>query len=492
MTLNPLQPSNPEEIARAAAPLAASRGLMVLLDLAQARKTEVFLVGGTVRDLLLERFSLDLDFAVSHDTLNLARELARILGGTFVLLDEGERTARVVAGGEILDLAEFRGPTLEEDLRGRDFTLNAMALDVRGLREGAPPVLIDPLGGWQDLAAGRIRLVREANLAADPLRLLRAYRFAATHGFTITPETREAIRRQAGEFSRVAGERVRHELFLLLGAPGGGALLPEMDQVGLLTRIFPELEDLREVPQDGFHHLDVFHHSLETVVQLEAVLDRPGDFFAEPAFAVGELARQPGKAAVLKLAALCHDIGKPPVQERRRQPDRYTFYQHERVGVEIFQGAAARLRFSQAETREISLLISWHMRPFLLLPLFLRGELSLRALGRMVKAAKGELAAGFALAMADSLAARGPQKPPAAEAQLSRLADAAWRFYQERLLPQESRPRLLTGDDLKALGLTPGPDFRRLLEAVAEAQWEGQVASREEALALVHQLLAGK
>uniref|UniRef100_A0A7V4GA08 HD domain-containing protein n=1 Tax=Desulfobacca acetoxidans TaxID=60893 RepID=A0A7V4GA08_9BACT len=491
MTLNPLQPSNPEEIARAAAPLAASRGLAALLDLAQARKTEVFLVGGTVRDLLLERFSLDLDFAVSHDTLNLARELARILGGTFVLLDEGERTARVVAGGEILDLAEFRGPTLEADLRGRDFTINAMALDLRGLREGALPALIDPLGGRPDLAAGRLRLVSEANLAADPLRLLRAYRFAATLGFTITPETREAIRRQTREFPRVAGERVRHELFLLLGAPGGGALLPDMDEVGLLTRIFPELEDLRDVPQDGFHHLEVFQHSLETVAQMEKVLARPGEFFRELSGAVEDLARKPGKAPVLKLAALFHDAGKPLVQERRSQPERYTFYQHERVGVEIWEQAAARLRLSQAETRGVSHLIAWHMRPFLLLPLFLRGDLSLRALGRMVKAAKGELAAGFTLAMADSLAAQGPQKPPEAEVQLSRLADAAWRFHQERLLPQESQPRLLTGEDLKALGLTPGPEFRRLLEAVAEAQWEGQVASREEALALVQRLVAG-
>jgi poly(A) polymerase len=108
----------------------------------------------------------------------------------------------------------------------------------------------------------------------------------------------------------------------------------------------------------------------------------------------------------------------------------------------------------------------------------------------MVKAAKDDLAGGFALAMADSLAGQGPQKPADADRRLGRLADAAWRFYQERLAPAR-QPRLLNGDDLCALGLQPGPAFRRLLTAVEEAQWEGQVTSREEALALVRRLAAG-
>jgi poly(A) polymerase len=205
--------------------------------------------------------------------------------------------------------------------------------------------------------------------------------------------------------------------------------------------------------------------------------------------AIQQEAAAPGRAAVLKVAALFHDIGKPQVQERRVSPERYTFYHHERVGREIFQRAARRLRFSQAQTRAVTHFITWHMRPFLLLPLFVRGELTVRALGRLVKAARGELAGCWALAMADSLAGQGPLKPPEADRHLGELAEAAWRFYQEQLLRQARQPRLLTGDDLCALGLTPGPEFRRLLTAVEEAQWEGQVATRDEALALVRRLL---
>jgi poly(A) polymerase len=243
------------------------------------------------------------------------------------------------------------------------------------------------------------------------------------------------------------------------------------------------------VPQDGYHHLNVFDHSMETVAQLEKVLAAPARFFPELADEIRRQAAIPGKAAVLKVAALFHDIGKPQVQERRVQPARYTFYHHERVGVEIFKRAARRLRFSQAQTKAVTHFITWHMRPFLLLPLFTRGELTTRALGRLVKDARGEVAACFTLAMADSLAGQGPQKPPEADHHLAELAQAAWRFYQERLAEAERQPRLLTGDDLCALGLRPGPEFRRLLTAVEEAQWEGQVATKEEALALVRRLL---
>ncbi len=209
----------------------------------------------------------------------MARDLAQALSGTYVLLDEQERTARVVAGPDTLDLAEFRGPTLEEDLKGRDFTINAMALDLAALLAGEPPELIDPLGGLTDLAAGQVRMVAADNLAYDPLRLLRAYRFAATHGFAITPETAAAIQALAPALAKVAGERVHYELFQLLAAPRAAGVLRDMDRTGLLTQVFPELADMKGVPQDGYHHLNVFEHSLEAAAQLEKRAGGAGQLF---------------------------------------------------------------------------------------------------------------------------------------------------------------------------------------------------------------------
>jgi poly(A) polymerase len=191
----------------------------------------------------------------------------------------------------------------------------------------------------------------------------------------------------------------------------------------------------------------------------------------------------------LKLAALFHDAGKPRVRDRRTAPERYTFYYHEKVGLEIFAGVAQRLHLSNAEIRLVSTLIHLHLRPFLLLPAFRERELSFRALGRLVRAARADLPGLFALAMADSLAGEGPQKPADAETALAELADEAYRFLKERLEPQERLPRLITGADLISLGLKPGPQFRQILTAVEEAQWEGAVGSREDALRLVRHLL---
>jgi poly(A) polymerase len=470
-------------------PLASRPSLVTLGRLAAARSLEVYLVGGSVRELALGRATQDLDLAVSAQTLELARDLAVALGGTYVLLDEAERTARVVWQGEILDLAEFRAPTIEDDLAGRDFTLNALAVGLNAVLGQGPAGLIDPCGGLPDLARGRLRMVAAKNFHDDPLRLLRAYRFAATHGFQITPETTAAIRRAAPEFSRVAGERVHQELFLLLAAPSAAPVLGAMEAVGLLGRVFPELEDMKGVEQNGYHHLDVYGHSLATAAAMEEVLAAPAAFFGELAAEVVRYAHQHPKTVLLKLAALFHDAGKPQVQERRSHPERYTFYYHEKVGLEIFSRVASRLRCSQAETRTVTSLIQMHMRPFLLLPAFRERELSFRALGRLVRAARPELPGLFALAMADSLAGQGPLKPADSEAVLADLADAAYQFLKERLEPQERHPKLVSGHDLIRLGLKPGPQFRRLLTAVEEAQWEGMVQTREEALKMVRRLL---
>ena len=479
-----------DNLEQGAGTLAGRQSLVVLGQLARSKGAQVYLVGGTVRELALGRPAVDLDLAVSQGALELAQELAQALQGTYVLLDRQEGIARVVRGQEVLDLADFRAPTLEGDLHGRDFTLNALALDLEDITARRPLKLVDPWGGLADLAQGRLRVVAPENFREDPLRLLRAFRFAATHGFTLVPETAQAVRRFGGEFPRVAGERVHLELFLLLNSPRAHPVLLEMDRLGLLTQVFPELDDLRGVEQNGYHHLDVLAHSLEAVGGGEEVLAGPGRFFGELAGEVARYAGMTNKAALVKLAALFHDAGKPQVRERRADPERYTFYYHERVGLEIFSRVAEHLRLSQAEARTVNLLIELHMRPFLLMPAFRRGELTVRALGRLVRAGRRELPGLFALAMGDSLAGSGPQKPLDSEQVLGELGEAAFRFLRERLEPQEREPRLITGDDLiRVFGLSPGPRFRHLLNAVEEAQWEGQVRTREEALELVGRML---
>ena len=470
--------------------LAQERALQVLAGLAKDRLVQVYLVGGTVRELLLGQEIHDLDLAVSHQTLDLAATLAATLGGTFVLLDEQERSARVVWEWQELDLTEFRSEDLAGDLRKRDFTVNAMAIDLESIFQNETPPVIDPWGGREDLAAGRLQLLAEENFLKDPLRLLRAFRFAASHGFTLTTEVQEVVRRYGSALADVAGERIHQELFRLLEAPRAYVVLRQMEELNFLSRMLPELAEMKGVVQKGYHHLDVFDHSLQAVAQLEKIMAAPGNFFKKTAAYVADYAGQVKKRPLLKLAALFHDAGKPATQNFREDQERYTFYHHEQVGVEIFSRVAARLRFSLEEGRTVSRLIDLHMRPFLLLPDYREGRLSQRALNRFIKAGRPELAGVFLLAMADSLAGQGALKPPEAEAVLADFCDEAYVFLTQRVEPVEQRPRWLTGDDLiKIFDLTPGPDFRRLLTAVEEAAVEGLINSREEALDLIRELL---
>lgn len=480
-----------EELARQARKLGERRPLAVTAGLAAARGLQVYLVGGTVRELLLGRPVQDLDLAVDRQTLELAQELARVLGGTYVLLNEAERSARVVWQREEIDLTEFRASTLAADLQLRDFTVNALAIPLTSLYRPGPVPVIDPWGGLTDLAAGRLQLLLPENFRTDPLRLLRAFRFAATHGFVLAPELAAVIRSYGSLIQAVPGERVRAELFRLLAVPQATPIITEMDRLGFLEQLFPELADLKGVPQNGYHHLDVWGHTLATLANLETVAAEPQRYFNKCAATVAAYAAVPEKMVLLKLAALFHDAGKPKTAAYREDKERYTFYFHDRVGVEIFTCVAERLRLSGQETRTVTLLISLHMRPFLLLPAFRQGTLRPGALGRYIKAAKKELAGTWLLAMADSLAGQGPQKPADAEEALAAFCDAVYTFWQEKYRPFQRQPRLLTGHDLiRQLHLQPGPLFRRLLAAVEEAALEGRVRNREEALELVRKLVA--
>ena len=183
------------------------------------KRTKVYLVGGAVRDAILHQESNDLDFAVEKDALKIARKVANALEGAYYRMDEEHETGRVIlkqAGGArfILDFAVFRQPDLEDDLRGRDFTINAMAVDLR-----SPQELLDPLGGLNDLFNKQLRACSSSAFSDDPVRILRAIRFAAKLNLKMTPETRGWLKDSTGEMTKPSEERIRDELFKILDIP---------------------------------------------------------------------------------------------------------------------------------------------------------------------------------------------------------------------------------------------------------------------------------
>ncbi len=468
------------------------------------QKVRSYVVGGFVRDVLLGRETADIDIAVAGDALEIARKVATILGGKYVLLDEINRVGRVVrvsGGGRWqIDFSTFEG-TIEQDVARRDFTIDAMAFDLSQLTAdftGVP--VIDLFGGLSDLNRGVIRVVDEAAFELDAVRLLRAVRLAAELDFSIESQTEELIRRYAHLVDDVAGERIREELLRLL-AVSGRQYLPYLDELGLLTALIPELAQMKGVEQPREHFWDVFDHTLETVAAVDFLLRQGGlEYAGDEVLAVvpwtAMLAEHfergvssgSTRRLMLKMAALLHDMAKPQTRTTETT-GRIRFLGHGKEGAVIAAGVLERLRFSTKEVKLVETMVRHHLRP---------GQLSnvglptSRAIYRYFRDT-GEAGIDILfLSLADHLATRGPQLDPAAWQEHAQMVEyvLAQRLERQTLvLP----PKLVDGHDLiDVFGLSPGPKIGGILEAVREAQAAGEVTSREEALSYIREHLLSK
>jgi len=290
----------------------------VLGALAQERGLELYLAGGTVRDLLLGRDCVDIDCTVVREAAALARELALRLGAAYVPLGRDEDAARVVHRGLVLDFSSFRAGAcnIEEELGLRDLTVNSLAVPLAPLLSAAvasgPLPIIDPLGGLADLVAGLIRHDADTTFQHDPLRVLRVHRFAAVLGFAIAPDTLARAAAEAGGLAKVASERVAHELELILLSGRAAEQLRLMAGTGLLWQVLPELRAGEGLSQPASHHLDVLGHSLAALAEAERLLAAPGVYFGPLAEELERyLAAVPRRRLRLLWAALLHDLGKP-------------------------------------------------------------------------------------------------------------------------------------------------------------------------------------
>jgi putative nucleotidyltransferase with HDIG domain len=478
--------------------------------IAAERGVRVWVVGGAVRDALLERPVHDWDFATNRDALDLARAVGDALGGAYFPLDTERGTGRVILTAEHgarleLDFAVLRGPDLEADLAARDFTINAMALDETG-------ALVDPLGGEADVKARRIRAASERAFQKDPLRTLRAARLEAELGFEIEPQTAAWIRRDAPLLTLPSAERLRDEFARGMALPGASAYLRRLDELGLLPHVAPELETLKGVAQSPPHRFDVWRHTLAIVDTLEMVVaavtgassrPRPRALADAPPAAWGDIARtlsqfsgdvrehlavEPctgrNRALLLKLAALLHDIGKP---ETWSEEDGYIhFYGHEPAGARIAAARLRRLRFSGDEVRRVRTIVEGHLRP----PHLARAEkVTRRAVYRYFRATGDAGVEIVLLSLADHLATWGPNLQERRWARRLEVAELLLSHYFEQREETVAPPPLLSGHDLMTeLGLEAGPEIGRLLEALREAQAAGEVRTREEALTLAAQI----
>ncbi|MFH1137510.1 MAG: hypothetical protein V1816_15690 [Pseudomonadota bacterium] len=448
----------------------------------------VFLVGGSVRDLLLDRDINDLDLVVPGDLEQVARHAAEILRVRAVPLGrDPKRIFRLTHQGLVLDLCPLEGPDIVSDLLRRDLTINAMALELQA--ENCR--LLDPTGGAADLEARVARFVSEKNILNDPLRLLRLFRFAATLGLEPDPAGLDLVRKHAALIVRPAGERLHDELMKLFSQPFCFAAVQSMLEVGLLEALLPELSPLRGRDQGRFHHLDVLDHTMLALERLETIMAAPDDFLPGRGAELKEYLDRGPVRAWLKSAVLFHDLGKPATWTRTPEGEIH-FLGHEKKSADLALGILSRLRASSAEQGFIRSMIENHLRPFHLHEARRAGTLTPRGVFRLGRLMGADINGLLIHALADSQASLGPGSlarggPAEHAAFFVELLDETRR----QLLVLEKEPRLLNGSELMtAFHLGPSPLLRRLLEAVEEAQALGKVKNKTEALDLAEKMLS--
>lgn len=466
--------------------------------------SKAYLVGGAVRDLISSQSIHDLDFLLfTHGkVIRTARKIADMLGVAFYALDKERDTARLIhifpEGNRLnLDFAAPRGDSLKDDLLERDFTINAMAIDLDAMDQ-----IIDPLNGRNDILNKTLRACSENSFIHDPLRILRGVRLAVQYDYRITPETLQMMRNAIPNLSSVSPERVRDEIFRILSGKKVSSSLRVIDKIGILSYIFPELIDLDGVQQSHPHIFDVWTHTLSVVRSLEEllfVLDANTNLEEIGNHTFGLVSLQLGRyrqeiadhyskwinpyrsgKSLLFLAAIYHDTGKAQTQSIDSKGNIH-FYQHEKFSKEKLVDRALHLRLSGQEIDRLGLIAAGHLRPLLLnqsseTP----GRRAIYKFWRDLGEAGVDICL---LSIADLIGTYGTTL--ASDTLMSHLItvrsllDAWWQNHQEMVKP----PPLINGTQLiEELDLKPGPIIGQILEAVRQAQVVGTVTDSQQAL----------
>ena len=421
-----------------------------ICEMLQRNKHQALLVGGCVRDLLLGREPADFDVATDATPVEVAGLFPEsvAVGAQFgvMLIPKNGLKVEVATFRSDMDYSDGRHPdrvvyskTPQEDVQRRDFTINGLLM-----RHDNCEVL-DFVGGQRDLSAGVIRAIGdpEVRFAEDKLRMMRAVRFAARFGFQVQEATFRAIRRRVREVQQVSPERIREELTKMLTEGAARRAFELLDETWLLGQVLPEIAAMKGVEQPpGFHP--------------------EGDVWIHTRLMLEQLAK--GASPTLAWGVLLHDVGKPPTfQPAEETGDRIRFNHHVDVGVKIAEEICRRLRFSNEDAEQIAALVENHMR-------FGAVEAMKKAtLKRFVRLPRFD--EHLELHRLDCLSSH-------------RHLDS-YQFVQHFLdetPPEQVRPeRVLTGDDLLAMGFQPGPEFARILRGVEDAQLEGQLKTKEQA-----------
>ena len=436
--------------------------LTAAMDLASATEKEVYVVGGYVRDALMQRSLTDIDLMVVGEGIVFARELASALKGGKIVPFEQFGTAQIPLNNIIVEVASARSEAyssdsrkpqvedadLETDLSRRDFTINAMAVSLNKTDFGE---LHDPYNGVKDLNSGLIRtpLDPDTTFSDDPLRMLRAVRFASQLGFKVDSSITDSIQRQVDRIEIVSVERVTAEIYKILASPQPSVGLDLLQQAGLMEIVLPEVSALYGLEQPSeWHHKDIFYHTLQVVDNIAEKTEKTD----------------------LRFAALIHDIGKP--KTRRLDKKRgWTFHGHDAIGANMVDKMAKRMKLSNQTREFLKKLTLLHLRPISLA----KEDVTDSAVRRLMVTAGEEVDDLMTLCRAD-ITSKNPKLVKKYMENFQRV-ETFMQNVKERDAYRAFQSPVRGDQIMKECGLPPGKTVGKIKEAIENAILDGEIAN---------------
>lgn len=446
----------------------------LLNNLASFFPNEIYLVGGSVRDYIIGTDTYDKDIIVTDaEAKDFALQVAEFFNGTFIPLDEENKIYRVVLPDKMnyFDITNPIENSLKKDIMRRDLTINAVAVNIR------TGEIVDYANGINDISNEILKAVQEQNFIDDPLRILRLFRFHSILGFDIDEHTLKYAKLYSNLIDQPAKERVQYELMKLFSGNYVHETLLKMNECGILERIFPFVKELKQVPPNLHHHLDLFHHCVETVKHVGIIYKNSNPTVKEHLDSVdfGGFSR----ITHLRLSAFLHDIGKFSTWTIEEDTGRHRFIKHEDVGAKMIVPILKNMCFSNKQIDYIAYIIKKHMYPTAVVS---APELNEKVMTRYVRKSENNAIDNIIIAQADRLSALGPEiTQKMVEENISDL-NKLLNFCLEAGKTLEPLPKLLDGNDvMKILNIKPSPQLGEILHNLQEAQISGDITTKEQA-----------
>ena len=418
---------------------------------------EIYLVGGYLRNYFINKsISYDRDIVCIRNSYSFAKKLADKLNGTFIEFDNENKIYRVVLEDKTnyIDISQALNNNIEQDAFRRDFTINSIYYDIKNDK------ILDYTNGINDIKNKIIRTTNLNNILDDPLRLLRLYRFYSITNFEIEEELSEFVKNNIEKINSVAKERINYEIMQIFSSKYLVNTLLKMLEDNVLEYIFPFVKEVKKIPPNSHHHLDLIHHLIETVNNIR--LDKP----------------------LLKLAAFYHDIGKPSTWTIE-ESGRHRFIGHDTVGGELVKEELKKLGFSNKQINYVSKLVRYHIYPCSLIN---AGEDNKKAKARFIRKLGDEVPDVIELARADRLSAQGEAiTKDMVDLTLNHLENLL-EYYAEIKNTFVMTP-LLNGEDImNILNIKPSKKVGEILENLKEMQIAKEITTKKEALEYIKTL----